>query len=166
MGRRALPSLMASAPTRCSRLQYLHQQEDSIPDIGIPFLFGAPAPVNHRAYYGLPADDRFQTEVDVVTGKVDAQFRTTSSRSATQCVIGSYWFDSRQTNPNYGSANCFTSTTSPFYYTGGTLCASLSGTSDAHHRLQSAFSRRRHAAVRRSGCERDRPSVQGHDRHR
>ena len=30
-------------------LKYLHQQEDDIPDYGIPFLFGAPAPVSHRA---------------------------------------------------------------------------------------------------------------------
>ena len=56
-------------------LQVLHQQEDSIPDSGIPFLVGAPAPVNHHVDYGLPSDDRFKTDTDVVTGKITQQNR-------------------------------------------------------------------------------------------
>src|SRR5262249_29535376 len=52
-------------------LRYLHQHEDNLPDYGIPFLFGQPAPVSHTAYYGLPTDDRFTTNVDVVTGRAE-----------------------------------------------------------------------------------------------
>ena len=105
-------------------MQYLHEQEDSTPDSGIPFLFGLPAPVDHRATYALPADDRFKTDVEVVTGKVTHKFDDVFSVSE-QLRYGSYWFDSRQTNPIYGSANCFTGPNSPYYYPGGTLCASL-----------------------------------------
>ena len=105
-------------------LQYLHEQEDSIPDSGIPFLFGAPAPVDHHAAYSLPADDRFKTDVEVVTGKVTHRFNDMFSVSE-RLRYGSYWFDSRQTNPIYGGANCFANATSPYFYAGGALCASL-----------------------------------------
>ena len=105
-------------------LQYLHEQEDSIPDSGIPFLFGAPAPVDHRSAYSLPADDRFKTDVEIVTGKVTRKFDEVFSISE-QMRYGSYWFDSRQTNPIYGSANCFATPASPYYYAGGTLCGNL-----------------------------------------
>jgi catecholate siderophore receptor len=87
-------------------LKYLHQQEDNIPD------------------YGLPSDDRFQTDVDVVTGRIDHKFNDTFSISDT-ARFGSYWFDSRQTAATYGSGNCFTDSSSPYYYAGATLCASV-----------------------------------------
>ena len=105
-------------------LQFLHEQENSIPDSGIPFLFGEPAPVSHRATYSLPADDRFKTDVEVVTGKVTHTFDQVFSVSQ-QLRYGSYWFDSRQTNPIYGSANCFADTAAAYYYAGGPLCANL-----------------------------------------
>ena len=75
-------------------LKYLHQQEDNIPDYGIPFLFGKPAPVAHDAYYGLPTDDRFKTDVDIVTGRFDHRFNDMFSISDT-VRYGHYWFDSR-----------------------------------------------------------------------
>jgi catecholate siderophore receptor len=105
-------------------LKYLHQQEDNIPDYGIPFLFDKPAPVARDTYYGLPSDDRFKTDVDVVTGKVNHTFNDTFSISDT-ARYGSYWFDSRQTAAIYGSGNCFTDQSSPYYYTGATLCSSV-----------------------------------------
>lgn len=76
-------------------LKYLHQQEDNIPDYGVPFLFGEPAPVAHDAYYGLPTDDRFQTEVDIVTGRFDHRFNDMFSISDT-VRYGHYWFDWRR----------------------------------------------------------------------
>jgi catecholate siderophore receptor len=103
-------------------LKYLHQQEDNIPDYGIPFLFDKPAPVARDTYYGLPADDRFKTEVDVVTGRFDHKFDDTWSVSDT-ARYGHYWFDSRQTAAIYGSANCFTSAATPGFFTGAPLCA-------------------------------------------
>jgi catecholate siderophore receptor len=105
-------------------LKYLHQQEDNIPDYGIPFLFDKPAPVARDTYYGLPSDDRFKTDVDVVTGKVNHNFNDNLSISDT-VRFGSYWFDSRQTAAIYGSANCFTDSSSPYYYTGATLCSGV-----------------------------------------
>jgi catecholate siderophore receptor len=106
-------------------LKYLHQQEDNIPDYGVPFLFDKPAPVDRDKYYGLPQDDRFKTDVDVVTGRIDHTFNDTFSISDT-ARYGSYWFDSRQTAAIYGDANCFTDPSSPYYYTGATLCSGIS----------------------------------------
>lgn len=105
-------------------LKYLHQQEDNIPDYGIPFLFDKPAPVSRDKFYGLPQDDRYKTDVEVVTGRFDHTFNDTFSISNTT-RFGSYWFDSRQTAAIYGDANCFTDASSPYYYTGATLCSSV-----------------------------------------
>ncbi len=105
-------------------LKYLHQQEDNLPDYGIPFVHGAPAPVARETYYQFPQDDRFKTEVDVVTGRFEHRFDETWSLSDT-LRYGHYWFDSRQTGATFGTANCFTSAASPFFYAGGTLCATL-----------------------------------------
>src|SRR6202000_3044479 len=105
-------------------LKYLHQQEDNIPDYGIPFLFAKPAPVARDTFYGLPADDRFKTDVDVVTGRFDHKFDDTWSMSDT-IRYGHYWFDSRQTAAIYGTANCFTSPATAGYFAGAPLCAAL-----------------------------------------
>jgi len=119
------PSLAFGIGTDTSfTLNVLHQQEDNIPDYGIPFLFDKPAPVPRDAFYGLPSDDRFKTNVDVVTGRVEHKFSDSISVSDT-ARYGSYWFDSRQTAAIYGSANCFSSAASPYYFAGGTLCATL-----------------------------------------
>ena len=103
-------------------LKYLHQQEDDIPDYGIPFLFGTAAPVDHRNYYGLPSDDRSKSEVDVVTGRVDHRFNDILTVSDT-VRYGHYWFDSRQTAAIYGTANCFSGS---LPYAGAPSCASTS----------------------------------------
>jgi catecholate siderophore receptor len=105
-------------------LKYLHQQEDNIPDYGIPFLFDKPAPVARDTYYGLPSDDRFQTEVDVVTARAEHKFNDTWSISDT-ARYGHYWFDSRQTAAIYGSANCFTSSATAGFFAGAPLCSTL-----------------------------------------
>ena len=111
------PSIATGIGTDTSfTLKYLHQQEDDIPDYGIPFLFGLPAPVPRNTFYGLPADDRFKSEVDVVTGRFEHRFNDVFSISNT-ARYGHYWFDSRQTAPIYGSANCYAA--SP----GAPLCA-------------------------------------------
>ncbi|HWA31614.1 MAG TPA: TonB-dependent siderophore receptor, partial [Rhizomicrobium sp.] len=99
-------------------LKYLHQDEDNVPDYGIPFLFGKPAPVARDTFYGLPSDDRFATHVDVLTGRVDHKINNWLSVSDT-ARYGRYWFDSRQTAPTYGNANCYT--TAP--YAGAPVCA-------------------------------------------
>lgn len=99
-------------------LKYLHQQQDDIPNTGVPFLFGQPAPVPKNAFYGLPSDDRYQTDVEIVTGKVEHKINDIFSVSDT-VRYGSYWYDARETNAHYGTANCYTAAP----YAGAPLCA-------------------------------------------
>lgn len=51
-------------------LSWLHQEEDNRPDYGIPWFNGAPAKVDRSTYYGF-ADDYLNTNVDIVTGKLE-----------------------------------------------------------------------------------------------
>jgi len=84
-------------------LNYFHQEQDDVPDYGIPFAFGAPVPVPRNTYYGLPSDDRTRARVDVGTAIVKAEFNkdfwfTDNMRA------GNYFFDSRETAAHYGTA--------------------------------------------------------------
>jgi len=99
-------------------LKYLHQQEDNLPDYGIPFVFGKVAPVPRDTFYGLPTDDKFGANVDVLTGRVEHKINNWLSVSDT-ARYGRYSFDSRQTAPIYGSANCYTGAAP---YTGAPVC--------------------------------------------
>ncbi|MFL6465209.1 MAG: TonB-dependent receptor, partial [Bryobacteraceae bacterium] len=56
-------------PTRIT-LSYLHQNEDNVPDYGLPWLFNQPAPVNRNNYYGLPGN-YLRTYADIGTAKVE-----------------------------------------------------------------------------------------------
>jgi catecholate siderophore receptor len=49
---------------------YLHQQENNLPDNCVPFYFGAPAPVGRQTFYGYANFDYEETQVDVVTNRV------------------------------------------------------------------------------------------------
>ncbi|HEY1765022.1 MAG TPA: TonB-dependent siderophore receptor [Opitutaceae bacterium] len=55
-------------------LSYLHQYENDLPDYGIPFIDGSPAPVNRRNYYGLRNYDRTKTTVDIATLRLEHKF--------------------------------------------------------------------------------------------
>lgn len=103
-------------------LKLLHQQEDNLPDYGIPFLFDRPAPVSPDTFYGLPTDDRFKTKVDVLTGRIQHSFSSTWSISDT-ARYGHYDFLSRQTAAIYGTGNCFPSSATPGYFAGAPVCA-------------------------------------------
>ncbi|HMI76002.1 MAG TPA: TonB-dependent siderophore receptor [Steroidobacteraceae bacterium] len=84
-------------------LNYLHQEQNDIPDYGIPFAFGSPVPVPRNTYYGLPSDDRTRSRVDVGT----AIFRTEFNKDfwfTDTARIGNYFFDSRETAAHYGTA--------------------------------------------------------------
>ena len=104
-------------------LKFLHQQEDNIPDYGVPFLFDRPAPVGRGTYYGLPSDDIFKTKVDVLTGRIQHTFNENWSVSDT-ARYGHYYFMSRETALIYGSGNCFSSDTAPGFFAGAPLCGS------------------------------------------
>jgi catecholate siderophore receptor len=82
-------------------LSYLNQEEDSIPDYGIPFVFGAPAPVPRKTYYGLPTSDVNQGSTNIVTGKLVHDFGDGLTLTDTM-RYGSYWFNFRQTAPQFG----------------------------------------------------------------
>jgi catecholate siderophore receptor len=84
-------------------LNYLHQEQDDIPDYGIPFAFGAPVPVPRQTYYGLPSDDRTRARVDVGTAALKTEFNPDFWLTDT-ARIGNYFFDSRETAAHYGAA--------------------------------------------------------------
>ena len=104
-------------------LGYLHQYENNVPDFGIPFVSGKPTPVPRNFYYGLPSDDRQISRIDVVTGTMEHDFNASISIS-NKARYGNYFFDTRQTAPTYGDANCFTGT-APF--AGAPLCTGAAG---------------------------------------
>jgi catecholate siderophore receptor len=84
-------------------VEYLHQEQNDIPDYGIPFAFGAPVPVPRNTYYGLPSDDRARARVDVGTMLLKSQF-TENFWFTDTARIGNYFFDSRETAAHYGAA--------------------------------------------------------------
>ncbi len=85
------------------KVDYLHQEQNDIPDYGIPFADGKPVPVPRDTYYGLPSDDRTRTRVDVVTGLLKSQFNENFWFTDT-ARWGNYFFDSRETAAHYGAA--------------------------------------------------------------
>lgn len=54
-------------------LAYLHQQENNVPDTGIPFLDGRPAPVPRDSYYGLSSNS-VTTHDDIATARYTHDF--------------------------------------------------------------------------------------------
>ena len=63
-------ALGLGTPTRLT-LSYFHQNEDDIPDYGIPWLFNGPAPVNRANYYGLEDGNFLRTYADIGTVKAE-----------------------------------------------------------------------------------------------
>src|SRR5581483_1639726 len=63
-------ALGVGTPTRLT-LSYFHQNEDDIPDYGIPWMFNGPAPVPHSSYYGLRDGNYLRTYDDIGTVKVE-----------------------------------------------------------------------------------------------
>ena len=84
-------------------LEYLHQEQNDIPDYGIPFAFGRPVPVPRQTYYGLPSDDRTRARVDIGTVLFKTQFNENLWLTDT-ARAGNYFFDSRETAAHYGTA--------------------------------------------------------------
>jgi catecholate siderophore receptor len=80
---------------------YVHQEENNIPDVGIPFLDGRPAPVARNLDYGL-ASDRATTVDDIITARLKHDFSKNLSVSET-VRAANYHFDNRFDGPNFGS---------------------------------------------------------------
>jgi catecholate siderophore receptor len=83
-------------------LAYLHQQEDDVPDTGIPFVNGKPAPVPRGSFYGL-ASDRTTADDDIVTARLRHEFSPNLSIADT-FRYANYDFDYKFDAPNFGDA--------------------------------------------------------------
>ena len=68
-----------NTPTR-KTLSYFHLTENDTPDYGLPWLFNGIAPANRHAYFGLPDSNYLRANVDVVTAKLDHDFRPADCR--------------------------------------------------------------------------------------
>jgi catecholate siderophore receptor len=84
-------------------LNYLHQQEDDIPDFGIPFFNNRPAPVPRYFYYGIRSDDRVQSDVDIGTARLVHEFNNAVTFNE-NVRVGNYDYLTRQTAPHYGAS--------------------------------------------------------------
>ena len=60
-------------PTQLT-LSYLVQTEDNVPDYGIPYLFGQPAPVDRSNFYGLADEDFEKVLLNIFTARLDHRF--------------------------------------------------------------------------------------------
>ena len=65
-------ALGLGTPTRFT-FNYLHQVEDDVPDYGIPWLLGKPAPVPRSTFYGFTTD-YLRTQADVATFRLEHDF--------------------------------------------------------------------------------------------
>lgn len=61
------------SPTRLT-ISYLHQNENNIPDYGIPYINSRPAAVDSSNFYGFKDANFFRSNVDVVTVKAEHDF--------------------------------------------------------------------------------------------
>jgi catecholate siderophore receptor len=69
-------------PTQLT-LSYLVQTEDNIPDYGIPYLFGQPAPVDRANFYGLADEDFEKVLLNIFTARLDHRFNDQLSLRST-----------------------------------------------------------------------------------
>ena len=79
---------------------YLHQEENNRPDVGIPFIDGAPAPVSRKGDYGL-LDDHQTANDDIVTGRYTHEFNANLSVSDT-VRYANYQYGYFFAAPNFG----------------------------------------------------------------
>jgi catecholate siderophore receptor len=81
-------------------LAYLHQQEDDVLDVGIPFVDGHVAPVPRDSFYGLDSDSA-TTDVDILTARYLHVFNDSVSLNNT-ARYAHYEFDYQFEAPNFG----------------------------------------------------------------
>lgn len=90
-----------NGPTKLT-LSYLNQEENNIPDYGIPFLDGSVAPVSRSNYYGLAKYDRTQTNTNVATAIFEHIFNSHFKLTNT-FRYGNYGFKYLVTAPTLGN---------------------------------------------------------------
>jgi len=84
-------------------VEYVHQEETDVPDVGIPFINGRPANVPRNLDYGL-ASDRFRSVVNIGTGYYRHKFSNDLIFSDT-LRYGDYTNFDRFNAPNFGYDN-------------------------------------------------------------
>ena len=82
-------------------LAYFHLSEDDVPDTGIPFVNGAPAPVPRSNFYGLTSD-RAISDVDIGTLRIKHEFNENLTLASTT-RYANYAFNYQFDAPNFGS---------------------------------------------------------------
>jgi catecholate siderophore receptor len=82
-------------------LAFLHQQENDIPDVGIPIVGGAPAPVPRNADFGLTSD-RAKSRDDIFTARLKHDFNDNLTLNDV-FRYADYGFDYRFNAPNFGA---------------------------------------------------------------
>ncbi len=97
------PSLAfgVGTPTRLT-LSYFHQNEDDIPDYGIPWLYNGPAPVNRNNYYGFANGNFLRTYDDIGTIKAEHDFNSHFTLR-NQVRYANYVRDVQITEPQLGA---------------------------------------------------------------
>ena len=143
-------------------LEYLHQQEDDIPDYGIPFLVGQPAPVSHTQPITACPATTAPSRMWKSSPARSPTSSTTSSASATPRASAPTGSIPARPRPIYGSANCFANSASFGFYTGGTLCSSLpAGTAAAPASASNPLFPTQGVPTADIFVQRDRPSSKG-----
>jgi catecholate siderophore receptor len=94
-------ALGIGTPTRLT-LSYFKEEENNLPDYGIPFIDGAPAAVNRSNYYGLTNYDNTRTNTNIGTIRFEHDFgeNITLSDSAR---YGNYGFQYLVSGPFLGN---------------------------------------------------------------
>jgi catecholate siderophore receptor len=82
-------------------LAYFHLSEDDVPDSGVPFVNGAPAPVKRSNFYGL-ASDHAISDVDIGTLRIKHEINSNLSIASTT-RYANYGFNYQFDAPNFGS---------------------------------------------------------------
>ncbi|HEY4340134.1 MAG TPA: TonB-dependent siderophore receptor [Steroidobacteraceae bacterium] len=80
---------------------YLHQHENNVPDNGIPFIAGLPAPVARDSDFGLVSDTN-TTTADIASAHYKHDFSTNLSISDT-LRYAHYEFNYQSAMPNFGT---------------------------------------------------------------
>jgi catecholate siderophore receptor len=94
-------SLGIDTPTRLT-FSYFKEEENNLPDYGIPFIDGAPAHVNRSNYYSLANYDRTRTNTDIGTIRFEQDFSDSVTLSDS-LRYANYGFEYLVTGPFLGN---------------------------------------------------------------
>ena len=94
-------SLGIDTPTRLT-LSYFKEEENNLPDYGIPFIDGAPAHVDRSNYYSLANYDRTRTNTDIGTIRFEQDFSDSVTLSDS-LRYANYGFEYLVTGPFLGN---------------------------------------------------------------